>query len=285
MGGWFDHTGLPVVHPDDVVTNDTIKNIRKTFSKEKITQLAESIYAEGLMHPPIVVETDLGGGESQYELIAGAQRLAAIKQIRKEIDPSFMEEMPYIQFDGNLSDAVFANALENLDREDLNDVDIAEWLFERVNGEDPIERSEISQRLHRSEAWISQHVTFVENACPMLIEAVRTGMISFSAGYELSKKSKEVQERFLKSNQKTWDKLTAEDARNSDNPDKTRKPTKKAIENRLSQVTRMLEGDPNNAGLRGIEMTLRWVTGLLTSVEFDEVIRLTSGEEGEVGEE
>ena len=110
----------------------------------------------------------------------------------------------------------------------------------------------------------------------MLIEAVRTGMISFSAGYELSKKSKEVQERFLKSNQKTWDKLTAEDARNSDNPDKTRKPTKKAIENRLSQVTRMLENEPNNAGLRGIEMTLRWVTGLLTSVEFDEVIRLTS---------
>jgi len=278
MGGWFDHSGLPVVHPDDIVTNDTIKNIRKTFSKEKITQLAESIYAEGLMHPPIVVETDLGGGETQYELIAGAQRLAAIKQIRKEIDTSFMEELPVILFDGNLADAVFANALENLDREDLNDVDIAEWLFDRVNGDNPVERSELSQRLHRSEAWISQHVTFIENACVMLIEAVRTGMISFSAGYELSKKSKEVQERFLKSNQNSWDKLTAEDARNSDNPDKTRKPTKKAIENRLAQVTRMLDDDPGNAGLRGIEMTLRWVTGLLTSVEFDEVIRLTSGE-------
>lgn len=283
MANWCDHSALPTIHPDEIVVNGSIQNIRKTYDEAEIEAMAASILDHGLINPLTLIETEVDD-EPQWELVAGSRRLRAIQLIRNTQEPGFYDEIPFIPFEGELSDAVFANAAENIDREDLNAVDVCEWLKERV--EEGWQKSELGKRFSKSQTWVEQRLFFIENASQNLIAAVRSGTIKFSTGLELAKKTKAEQDKFLKANEKWLDKITSEDAKNAGSPDRVKRPTKGQIEKKLDEIKAASSDQPDNKELSGMELALRWVVGLLDDAEFNEVVANAKGEgEGEVADE
>ncbi len=89
---------------------------RKTFEREALEVLADSIGAYGVLQPIIVRENaDLKGS---YEIIAGERRWRAAKM-------AGLSEIPAVVFDGDELKAAQVALIENIQREDLNPVEEA----------------------------------------------------------------------------------------------------------------------------------------------------------------
>ena len=107
---------------------------RKIFYEETITELAESIKEQGLLNP-IIVRPD---GE-KYQIIAGERRYQAAQQ-------AGLKEIPALIRKVSDSEARIISLIENIQREDLNDIDRASALRElKVNLGSPWE--EIAKKL------------------------------------------------------------------------------------------------------------------------------------------
>jgi len=95
---------------------------RKTFYEETITELAESIREQGLLSP-IIVRPD----GNKYQIIAGERRYKAAQQ-------AGLKEVPALIKKVSDSEARIISLIENIQREDLNDIDRASALRElKVN--------------------------------------------------------------------------------------------------------------------------------------------------------
>ena len=89
---------------------------RKTFEREALEVLADSIAAYGVLQPIIVRENaDMSG---TYEIIAGERRWRAAKM-------AGLSEIPAVVFDGDELKAAQVALIENIQREDLNPVEEA----------------------------------------------------------------------------------------------------------------------------------------------------------------
>ena len=89
---------------------------RKTFDREALEVLADSIANYGVLQPIIVRESELLAGT--YEIIAGERRWRASKM-------AGLTEIPAIVFDGDELKAAQVAMIENIQREDLNPVEEA----------------------------------------------------------------------------------------------------------------------------------------------------------------
>ena len=89
---------------------------RKTFDRESLEVLADSIATYGVLQPIIVRESELLSGT--YEIIAGERRWRASKM-------AGLTEIPAIVFDGDELKAAQVAMIENIQREDLNPVEEA----------------------------------------------------------------------------------------------------------------------------------------------------------------
>lgn len=87
---------------------------RKTFEREALQVLADSIAVHGVLQPIIVRETPAGS----YEIIAGERRWRAAKM-------AGLTEIPAVIFDGDDLKAAQVAMIENIQREDLNPVEEA----------------------------------------------------------------------------------------------------------------------------------------------------------------
>lgn len=106
-------------------------NSRKSVSGElhdaKVKQLAFSIKNQGLIHPPLLIRLSQAGADyakrqkENYLLVAGFRRQEALDSL--EIEESDYRLAPA---DWTLSDALAANLVENLQREDLTTYEVAE---------------------------------------------------------------------------------------------------------------------------------------------------------------
>jgi len=95
---------------------------RKTFYEQTISELAESIKQHGILSPIIVRPSG-----SKYEIIAGERRFRAAGQ-------AGLKEVPAIIKKVSNGDARIISLIENIQREDLNDIDRASALRElKVN--------------------------------------------------------------------------------------------------------------------------------------------------------
>ena len=89
---------------------------RKTFEREALESLADSIAAYGVLQPIIVRKNiDI---EGTYEIIAGERRWRAAKM-------AGLSEIPAVIFDGDDLKAAQVAMIENVQREDLNPVEEA----------------------------------------------------------------------------------------------------------------------------------------------------------------
>ena len=89
---------------------------RKTFERESLEVLADSIANYGVLQPIIVRENEDFPGA--YEIIAGERRWRAAKM-------AGLSEIPAIIFDGDDLKAAQVAMIENIQREDLNPVEEA----------------------------------------------------------------------------------------------------------------------------------------------------------------
>lgn len=87
-------------------------HLRSTLDQQKLTELANSIAAVGLLHPILVMENTAG-----YQLIAGYRRLAACKALGLDTIAAFV-----LSQDASTRQI---QIVENIHREDLNPIDRA----------------------------------------------------------------------------------------------------------------------------------------------------------------
>jgi ParB family chromosome partitioning protein len=154
-------TGKPRELPVARIERDP-DNIRKTFDEAAVIQLAETIKADGLLQA-ITVRRNIH--KKDYFLISyGERRFRAVcllghPTIAAVIDDNFD---PYRQ------------AIENLQREELDPLDIADWVEKREAAGDS--RITIAKRLGKPKSYISE-IALLIKAPPAIREAFRSRRI------------------------------------------------------------------------------------------------------------
>lgn len=288
-----------LIHIDDIVVGRNIENIRKHMIKGSIEELAQSIYEDGLLQAIIVMDTeDPDSGDEITELVAGSRRLRAIRHILENIDSDWTCDtenaepgmIKASQYTGTLEDAEMLNGVENIEREEVDEVDTAAWLYRMVE-ENGWVQADLAKKLKKSGTWVSSRITLHKRGSDLLKKAMRHdflataddpkggALMAFSTAYHLAKNlSKEEQDKRINKAIKDKDKIISlEEAERAGDDDKTKRPSKKSRE----KVRGTAEGlASTNAekfiNARGVAMALRWVDGLLTEEEILEVIQWES---------
>ncbi|GAA7260406.1 ParB/RepB/Spo0J family partition protein [Helicobacter pylori] len=137
---------------------------RKQFDDASLEDLANSIKEYGLLQPILVYKD-----AHKYVLIAGERRLRAskslgltkIKAIVADIDPSLLREVALI---------------ENIQREDLNPIDLAYAYQELINIYN-LTHEELAERLQKSRAQITNTLRLL-NLCKDVQEMIIQGKIA-----------------------------------------------------------------------------------------------------------
>ncbi len=123
---------------------------RKTFNKQSLQELSESIVEHGLLQPVVVYDN----GDGDYILIAGERRLRAsklaglsnIKAIVAEVDQKRMRELALI---------------ENIQREELSPIELA-LSYQELIVEYNITHEELSKRINKSRAQITNTLRLLQ---------------------------------------------------------------------------------------------------------------------------
>jgi len=154
-------TGAPRELPIARIKPDP-DNIRKSFDEAAVIQLAETIKADGLLQAITVRRNPhqkdyyiISYGERRYRAVC----LLGLPTIAAVIDDNFD---PYRQ------------AIENLQREELDPLDIADWIQKREEAGDS--RTTIAKRLGKPKSYISEIAQLTDAPKPIR-EAFRSRRI------------------------------------------------------------------------------------------------------------
>lgn len=277
---------IAYVPAGDIRTGVTIRNIRTVFDEDSIRELADSIYNQGLMSPLVIQEVEDSDGNTVTELVGGERRLRAIRFIQENLDGDFMsgadgdeDYVPCITYVGDLKGASFVNAVENIIREEVDDVDVSAWIFEKT--QEGISQTEIAENIKKPLQWVNFRHLFHERSCQELKDLLREGLISFTAAYELSKNvDQDEQKKRVKKARNFNEKISIEEARNAGDPNKTAKPSKKQRDLIRARLEGLAEADGRSA-FQGAALSLRWVDGLITDEEMEEFLEMPADAGGE----
>jgi ParB family chromosome partitioning protein len=109
------------VGPDDPVSNIPIEELRpnpyqprRDFAEEKLAELVKSVQEYGILQPLIVRQ-----GLSGYEIVAGERRFRAAQRAGLAVVPAVVRDLSDRQ-------VMEIALIENLQREDLNPIEVAE---------------------------------------------------------------------------------------------------------------------------------------------------------------
>ena len=115
---------------------------RKIFNENSIKELAKSIEKHGLIQPIIVIEKT-----NKYILVAGERRLRAVKSLGKNTIKAIVSDI-------SLKDLREYALIENIQREDLNSLEIASSLKALID-EYGFTHEELAKKLGKSRTYIS----------------------------------------------------------------------------------------------------------------------------------
>lgn len=125
---------------------------RKTFDREALELLADSIATYGVLQPIIVRENELL--EGTYEIIAGERRWRAAKM-------AGLSEIPAVVFSGDELKAAQVALIENIQREDLNPVEEAMGygaLIERFG----LTQDQVAKQVGRSRSTVTNMLRLLD---------------------------------------------------------------------------------------------------------------------------
>jgi ParB family transcriptional regulator, chromosome partitioning protein len=162
-----DEDGLREI-PVDLIDPNPLQP-RRTFDETKLTELAESISARGVLQP--VVVRPLAGG--RYELVAGERRLRAARMAEVELIPAMLRQAD----DWERLDLALA---ENMARQNLNAVEEARACAMLVD-DLGLTKEEVGRRVGRSRVAISNLVRLLDLPEEAL-ELIETGHLTEGHG-------------------------------------------------------------------------------------------------------
>lgn len=122
---------------------------RKTFDKDALAELAESIKQHGIIQPLVVVKK----GE-HYELVTGERRWRAAKI-------AGLKEVPVVVKNLTEQEIMEISLIENIQREDLNPVEEA-MAYQRLMQEFHMTQDELSKKVSKSRTAIANIVRLLK---------------------------------------------------------------------------------------------------------------------------
>ena len=138
---------------------------RKAFDGAALSDLAESIRQHGVLTPLLVRRTPSG----TYQIIAGERRWRAARA-------AGLTTVPAIVHDADDRRATELALIENLQREDLNPIEVAEG-YRTLSGEYGLTQEEIAERVGRSRPAVANAMRILSLPEPVL-DMVRGGRLS-----------------------------------------------------------------------------------------------------------
>lgn len=120
---------------------------RAIFDEEALASLTASIREVGVLQPVLVRQVTDGGGEHEYELIAGERRWRAAKRAGLQTIPALVRTADDA---GALEQAL----VENLHREDLNALEEAA-AYQQLIEDFALTHEQVAQRVGKSRAAVS----------------------------------------------------------------------------------------------------------------------------------
>lgn len=121
---------------------------RNHFAWDELEELAQSIRSVGLLHPPLVRPSKQLQGK--YELIAGERRYRAAAL-------AGMEKIPVVVIEPEVDYSAEASLVENIQRVDLNPMEIAQALKYLIVERD-LSQEELAQRIGKKRSTIANYL-------------------------------------------------------------------------------------------------------------------------------
>lgn len=145
---------------------------RDQFDPEALEELRDSIQRLGIIQP-----LTLRKNGSRYQLISGERRLRAARLLK-------LKEVPAYVIETNQQGMIEMALVENLQRKDLNPVEIGLALL-RLQEECTLNQDEVAQRVGMSRANVS-HYTRLVKLPPEIQAALRSGQLEMGHGKVLA---------------------------------------------------------------------------------------------------
>lgn len=190
---------------------------RKTFDKESLNELAESIRIHGLIQPIIVNKMDDG-----YMVIAGERRYRACKICGLNQIDAIVKNYTNKQISE-------ISIIENLQREDLNPVEVAKGI-KKLMDEYGLTQEKVAERLGKARSAIANSVRIL-TLYPEVLDLVEKGKVSFGHA-KILVAVEDYSTQLLLAKKVAKDKLTVRDLEKEVNlllGGKKKKPTAKTI--------------------------------------------------------
>lgn len=149
----------------DIVVNP--KNPRKDFDEKALQELAQSLKMHDLIQPITVAKLTNG----KFQLIAGERRFRAAKIAGLTDVPA------YIRL-GNDKELLELALLENLQRVDLNEIEVA-LSYQRMMDELNYTQEQVAERMGKDRSTVSNYIRLLELP-PAIQAALRNGSLSVS---------------------------------------------------------------------------------------------------------
>ena len=137
---------------------------RRNFDDEKLDALADSIKANGIIQPIIVVKHD-----DMYMIVAGERRWRAARK-------AGLKEIPAIVQDYSDKQIMEVALIENLQREDLNPVDEAMG-YKTLMNMFSLTQEQISERIGKSRSAVANSLRLL-NLSEEVLELIKEGKIT-----------------------------------------------------------------------------------------------------------
>lgn len=151
-------SGLLDIDIDSIYPNPN--QPRKKFSIDKIKELANSINESGLIQPVVVYKKD-----EKYYLLVGERRWRASQYLKWKKIPAIVQEV-------SSEDAIVKALVENIQREDLNAIEIAEGI-EMMMKQTGFNQDQASEKLGMNRSTLTNFLRLLK-----LPEAVKQSIIS-----------------------------------------------------------------------------------------------------------
>jgi ParB family transcriptional regulator, chromosome partitioning protein len=138
------HPGISLAGVDEILTNPY--QPRREFEDRALTELSESIKANGVIQPLVVRKNAAG----KYQLIAGERRLRAAKL-------AGLKQVPVVIRRSTDREALELALVENIQRQDLNCIDEALAYFQLVQ-DFGLTQEDLAQRVGKDRASVANHL-------------------------------------------------------------------------------------------------------------------------------
>lgn len=138
---------------------------RREFDEERLEELSRSIENHGLIQPITVRYI----GEKRFELISGERRLRATKRAGLETLPAYVREV-------NDEDIISFALIENIQREDLNPVEVAMG-YQRLIDEVGYTQAQVAEKVGKNRSTVANMLRLL-NLPPYVQAALRDERIT-----------------------------------------------------------------------------------------------------------